>query len=202
MTELRSCVKLLGAWVIAAWVVEAIDVIVLGRALDAFGIRPLDPWGLVGIPLSPLLHNGFGHLGANTVPFAVLGGLVLFGPHGDFLRASLTIILIGGLGVWVVGDLFGPGNTVHIGASGLIFGYFGFLLARGFYARTFKAALIAVGVAVIYGGLVFGVLPGQDGVSWQAHLCGFLAGILAARRLSVPGRKTRETLVRGPRPRT
>lgn len=181
----------LHGWIIAIAVAilyleELIDG-VLGHPLDAFGIRPRDIGGLVGIPLAPFLHVGFGHLIANTVPFIVLGWFVLLRETSHFLWVTLGVIVLGGLGVW----LFGQTGSIHLGASGLVFGYLGYLMLGGWFERRVGTILGSLFVAVLYGSLVFGVLPGTPGVSWEGHLFGFLAGVfmawlLARRRTEAP----------------
>lgn len=166
-------ITVLLALVATTWVLEFGDWLVPGRWLDSWGIRPRDIGGLWGIVFSPFLHGGFAHLIANTVPFLTLGFLVMLRGLGTFVGVSLLVLLLGGLGVWA----FAPGNTIHIGASGLIFGYIGYLLARGYFERGFGALVVAVMVAVIYGGALWGVLPGEPGISWEGHLFGFLAGV-------------------------
>ena len=171
------------------YVIEAADT-VTGGALDAEGgIEPRELDGLDGVLFAPLLHGGWAHLIANTVPFLVFGFLAMAGGIRQFVVVTATIWLLGGLAVW----LFGPADTNHIGASGLIFGWLVFLLARGFYARSGKQIVLAVGLFLIWGGVLWGVLPGDPGISWQGHLFGALAGLLAAR---LAGRADR------PRPRT
>lgn len=158
------------------YVVEAVD-IVSGGALDQnYGIVPLQVYGLDGVLFAPLLHADLAHLMANTVPFLVLGFLAMAGGVRQFVVVTATIWVLGGLGVWLTG---GSGN--HIGASGVIFGWLVFLLTRGFFARSGLQILLAVGLFFVWGGILFGVLPGQPGISWQAHLFGALAGLLAAR---------------------
>ena len=158
------------------YVVEAVD-IVSGGALDRnYGIEPLQVDGLDGVLFAPLLHGNWAHLIGNTVPFLVLGFLAMAGGIRQFVVVTATIWLLGGLGVWLTG-----GNGIHIGASGLIFGWLVFLLTRGFFARSGLQILLAVGLFFVWGGILFGVLPGQPGISWQAHLFGALAGLLAAR---------------------
>jgi membrane associated rhomboid family serine protease len=144
--------------------------------LERFGIRPRTVAGLAGIVFAPFLHAGFPHLLANSLPFVLLGGIVLLGGRGVFWSVTVFVILAGGLGVW----LFGAKYSDHIGASGLIFGYLGFLLARGYFERSAAWMLTGFAILVLYGGLLFGLLP-HPGVSWQGHLFGFLAGIGAAR---------------------
>ena len=176
--------KVLGGLLVVMWVLEIVDA-VLGGSLDQFGIRPRSTDGLVGLAASPFLHGGFEHLVSNTIPFAVLGFLTMVHGVGTFWRVSLFAALVGGLLVWLVG----ASNSVHIGASGVIFGYFGFLLAMGLFERSAKAILIAVLVGLGYGGLIFGVLPSQPGVSWEGHLFGFLAGGTSAWMLASAGRR-------------
>jgi membrane associated rhomboid family serine protease len=160
------------------YVVEAFDV-VSGSMLDRnYGIEPLEVDGLDGVLFAPLLHADWAHLAANTVPFLVLGFLAMAGGVRQFVVVTATIWILGGLGVWLTG---GYGSGYHIGASGLIFGWLVFLLTRGFFARSGLQILLAVGLFLVWGGILFGVLPGQPGVSWQAHLFGALAGLLAAR---------------------
>ena len=158
------------------WVAEIIDVVLPFWGLDHYGIRPRTESGLWGILASPFLHGGFDHLIGNSVPFLILGWLTMFRERWHFALVTVMAMLLGGLGVWT----FGATGSVHIGASGVIFGYLGFLLLSGFFERRFGAILVSLGVGVAYGGLVWGVLPSRPGISWEGHLFGFLAGILAA----------------------
>ncbi len=158
------------------WLVELLDLLPFLH-LDRYGIHPRSSSGLIGIVLAPFLHAGLGHLMVNSLPFVVLGGIVLLGGVRVFWRVSVFVTLAGGLGVW----LFAGRLTNHIGASGLIFGYLGFILARGLFEKSLPWMLTAGAILVVYGGLLFGVLPIRAGVSWQGHLLGFLAGIVAAR---------------------
>jgi membrane associated rhomboid family serine protease len=168
-------------WIIAfMWLLELLDQLVFHEALDGLGIHPRDPSHWWGILVAPFLHGGLAHLAANTVPLLVLGWLVLLRGLLTFVTVSLTVVIIGGLGVF----LFGDPRTIHIGASGVIFGYLGYLLLRGYFDRSFLSIAIALVVAVVYGSALYGVLPGQPGVSWEGHLFGFLSGSGAARVLS------------------
>lgn len=157
------------------YVSEGIDQAIGGK-LDADGIVPRQLSGLDGVLWAPLLHGGWPHLIANTIPFLVFGFLAMANGIGQFVAVTATIWLLGGLGVW----LTAPDNTVHIGASGVIFGWLVFLLVRGFFARSLKQIALAVPLFLLWGGVLLGVLPGQPGVSWQGHLFGALAGLLAA----------------------
>jgi membrane associated rhomboid family serine protease len=162
------------------WAVEAVDFLLPMVNLDQLGIRPRTERGLLGILLSPFLHVGFGHLLSNSLPFLLLGGLVMTGGRRQFLLLSLWVTLVGGSGVW----LLGGSRTVHLGASLLIFGYLGFLLSRGIARRSIGGVLISLALLFSYGGMLYGVLPGQPGISWLGHLCGFLAGIAGAWMLA------------------
>jgi membrane associated rhomboid family serine protease len=166
------------------WGLEALDVYVLNQQLNGLGIAPRSQDGLIGIVAAPFLHAGFEHLWANTIPLAVLGVLIFLRGAGRFLTVTLIVTALGGLGVWLVGDV----HSVHIGASGLIFGYLGFLLAAGLYERSAGAIVVAVVAGLLYGGALWGVLPGQPGVSWEGHLFGFVAGVVSARALSAARR--------------
>lgn len=164
-----------GGFVALLWALEVIDTAV-GHRLDGWGIEPREVDGFVGILTAPLLHGGWGHLIANTVPALVLGFLVLATGLRRGLVATAIIWAVGGLGVW----LFAGADTEHIGASGLVFGWLTYLIVQGFVDH--KPGEIAIGVVVllVYGGILWGVLPGRPGVSWQGHLFGALAGVLAA----------------------
>lgn len=163
--------------------IEFLDQLVFQGMLDRFGIRPRQISGLWGVLFAPFLHASFRHLIANTVPFLVLGWLVMLREISDFGVVTLVTLLVSGLGVW----LLAPANSIHLGASGLIFGYLGYLLLRGYFERSLISILLAMGVGLLYGGFLWGVLPTQQGISWQGHLFGFVGGGLAARLLAQRG---------------
>lgn len=184
---LRQQLMILGGFVAIIWLVEFVDWLFLDGALDAYGVKPRTVSGLRGILLMPFLHRGFDHLLANTFPIMILGWMVLVRRKSDLFIVAVVAMLVGGSGVW----LFGAANSVHVGASVLVFGFFGFLLARAYFERSPSAIALAIIVFLIYGGIIWGVLPGQDGISWLSHLFGFIGGILAAylttrRRLVTP----------------
>ena len=168
--------RIIGGMVAVLWAIEVIDTIVNHR-LDRYGVRPRSVRGLRGIPLAPLLHANFRHLIGNTIPLAAMGWLVLIGGVQRLVRNTIVIAVISGLGMW----LFGGSNTVHIGASGVVFGYLGYLLLRGVFSRKLGQIALGLLVLVLYGGLIWGLLPTPSGVSWQGHLFGFLGGVLVAR---------------------
>ena len=180
--ELRTQATILGGILALMWLIEITDTLLLGGSLDSFGVRPRSIEGLRGILFGPFLHAGFAHLLANSMPFLVLGWLVMMRRRGDFIWVSVITAVVSGLGIWLIA----PARSIHIGASGLIFGYFGFLLLRGYFEKSLGSIVWSVIVALLYGGLLFGVLPQGNNISWQAHLFGFAGGILAAYLLAEP----------------
>ena len=174
--EVKIRAGILLGLVAVMWLVEMADLAIFHGGLDADGIRPRTEAGLWGILFAPFLHAGFAHLLANTVPLLVLGWLVLLRSRRDFVWVTVVAALLGGLGVWLFG---GPG-TVHIGASGLIFGYLGYLFLRGYWERSVSAILIALVAGLLYGSALWGVLPIRRGISWEGHLFGFGGGAAAA----------------------
>ncbi len=173
--RLATAVRWIVGFLVILWIIELINM-TQGHDLCAYGIRPRTVPGLLGIVFSPLLHASAGHLLLNSIPLAVLGFLVVIRGVGSFLGVSLFIVLVGGAAVWAVGSA-----GQHVGASGLVFGYFGFLIARGWYVRDIGSILVAVAVLALYGGLIWGVLPLRPYVSWESHLFGLIAGVLAGR---------------------
>lgn len=163
------------AWVALLWLLEAVDV-ASGNALDTYGISPRDTGELPDVIPASFLHFGFDHLAANTVPLLVLGFLAALRGLRRFAGVVAVIVITGGLGVW----LTAPASSVTAGASVVVFGLFGYLLVRGFVDR--RPVDIAVGalVALLYGSILWGVLPTSGAVSWQGHLFGLLGGVLAA----------------------
>lgn len=178
--ELKTHALILGGFIALIWILEIVDLFFLRGALNAYGIRPRTISGLRGILFAPFLHGGLGHLIANTVPFLILGWFVMLRETSDFFVVTAITMLTSGLGVW----LFASPYTIHIGASGLIFGYFGFLLLRGYFDRSLLSVVLSLIVGLLYGSLIWGVLPLQFGISWQGHLFGFIGGALAARLLA------------------
>ena len=166
----------LGAFVAGLWLLEIIDALFLRGALDGFGIAPRSLTSLPAVLVAPFLHAGFGHLMANTIPFVVLGWMVMWRRTSDLFVVFLASAVASGLGVW----LFGGAHTLHLGLSGVIFGFLGFLLARGYYERSAGAIAVALSAFLLYGGILWGVLPLQQGVSWQGHLFGFVGGVATA----------------------
>jgi membrane associated rhomboid family serine protease len=169
----RAFVALCAA-VPALWLIELLD-LALGHVLDRVGaIVPREVSGIDGIVLAPFLHLGFGHLAANSVPLVLLGTFVLAGQTRRFLAVTAFVALVSGAVVWLVSD------APVVGASGVVFGYLGYLLARGVVERQLWSVAVAVLAGLLFGWQISGVLPGDPSVSWQGHLSGFIAGIVAA----------------------
>jgi membrane associated rhomboid family serine protease len=160
----------------ACWTVEVVNYANEGALGNNYGIQAHDTSGLWHIFTAPFLHANLDHIMANSVPLAIFGFLAALRGVSRFVAVSLIIIIASGLGVWF---LSAPG-TVTVGASGLIFGYFGYLLARGFVEHRPFDVVIGLLIAVVYGTMIFGALPGQPGISWQAHMFGLIGGVLAA----------------------
>jgi membrane associated rhomboid family serine protease len=176
------------------YLVELIDHLAGGR-LDDNGIKPLTSDGLWGIVFAPLLHANWEHLFANTVPLLVLGFLMTLAGMSRFIWATAIVWILGGFGTWLIGNLGSScGPTDHIGASGLIFGWLAFLLVFGFFVRRVWNVIVGLVVLFAYGGVLLGAMPVLHqcgGVSWQGHLCGAVAGVVAAYLLSAPERRAR-----------
>jgi membrane associated rhomboid family serine protease len=176
---LHSHARILLGFISILWVLELVDSLLLRGALNRYGIRPRQVNGLRGILLAPFLHGNLQHLAANTVPLLVLGWFVMLDGINTFAIVTVAVWLISGAGVW----LFGMPRTNHIGASGLVFGYLGFLLFWAYFERSLMAIALAIIAGLLYGSMIWGVLPLRRGQSWQGHLFGFVGGGLAARFL-------------------
>ncbi|WP_433572127.1 rhomboid family intramembrane serine protease [Streptomyces sp. CA-251247] len=174
--RIRAAALLMAGWVALLWVLEAIDT-ASGHALDSYGIVSREPSELGDVVPSAFIHFGFAHVAANTVPLLVFGFIAALSGIRHFLAVSLLIVVVDGLGVWLVSR----SNTNTAGASGLIFGLFGYLVVRGFVDRK----LLEVGVGLLIGAIwgssiLLGISPSNTEVSWQGHLFGLVAGIAAA----------------------
>lgn len=174
----------LALMVAAMWILEGIDT-VLGGRLDAEGVRPLNTDGLTGILFAPLLHAGWGHLIANTVPLLVVGAIIALSGIRTFVLVTAFGWLISGVLTWLIG-----GSSTHIGASGIVFAYIVFVIVRGLFTRAPLHIIVGIIAALYYGvGVLGGMLPfGNDGISWQGHLGGAIGGVLAASTLGRRGK--------------
>ncbi len=154
------------------WMVEVVNLF-LGHRLVSFGILPRSFAGLIGIPLAPMLHSGFWHAVSNTVPLLILGGLTLAGGKRMFWETTVNVTIVSGVLIWIFAR-----EAYHVGASGLVFGYFGVILARAYLKRSITAIAIAIVTVIAYGGLLWGILPLQSQVSFESHLFGLIAGFI------------------------
>ncbi|WP_354698441.1 hypothetical protein DSM112329_04119 [Paraconexibacter sp. AEG42_29] len=174
----KQGILLVFALLAVMWVVEIIDSLDDGR-LERFGIEPRQLDGLEGVVAAPFLHADFSHLFGNSIPFAVLGVTIALGGAARVAIVAGIVGLVGGLGTWLVA----PANTLHIGASGLVFGFAAYLIFRGLFSRSWLHLAIGVVVGFIYGTTLAGGLVPQDGISWQGHFFGGVGGVVAARFL-------------------
>jgi membrane associated rhomboid family serine protease len=160
------------------WLVTAVNLVLLHGAWLVYGVHARDPGGLwPDLLFAPFLHVGLTHLLANSAPFAVLGGLIALQSPWRFLVVSLAGAVVGALVVWVLG----PPGSVTVGASGLVFTYFGWLIARAVRERSVLAIGIGLVTLALYGGVLWGLSPFQVGISWQGHLGGLIGGLGLAR---------------------
>jgi membrane associated rhomboid family serine protease len=160
------------------WVVEVIDQVLDGR-LDRNGIEPRELDGLDGVVWAPFLHADFQHLIGNTVPFLLLGCAIAFSGVARVILVTVIVAVVGGLGTWLIA----PSNTVHIGASGIVFGFAAYLVARGVFSRSARQVLVGLVVVVVWGATLLQGLVPETGISWQGHLFGAIGGVVAARLL-------------------
>ena len=177
-SKLKEGVLLVLQFLAVLWIIHIINFSIehfLQYKINNFGLVPRTKWGVLGVFSSPFLHGDWWHLIANSVPLLFLGSLTALRGKKIFISVSVTIAFISGIALWCVGR---PAS--HIGASGLIFGYFGYLIGRAWFERTFGAIFIALITVFLYGGMIWGILPRNPNVSWEGHLCGLIAGILVA----------------------
>lgn len=157
------------------WIVLILNYLVFFIDFNIFGIYPRSIFGLIGIITWPFLHGGILHLVSNSIPLIVLLSITLSFYNRVALKVITIIIILGGLLVWLFGRA-----AIHIGASGLIYGLAAFLFASGIFKRDPKSIIIAIIIFLLYGGMIYGVLPVKSGMSWEGHLFGAIAGIFCA----------------------
>ncbi|MFD9195034.1 rhomboid family intramembrane serine protease [Streptomyces phaeochromogenes] len=173
--RVKNAALLVGGWVALLWVLEGIDV-ASGHALDTLGITPREFGELRDIVPAAFVHFGWDHLAANSVPLLLLGFLAALSGIRRFLAVVTVTILVSGLGVWLTASE----HSITAGASGVVFGLFGYLLVRGFVDRRIGDVVIGLVVGAVYGSILWGVLPTTAGVSWQGHLFGLIGGVASA----------------------
>ena len=184
--EISSHAQLLTCIVVLLWAIELADML-LGGTLDRLGIRPREIGGLQGIFFAPFLHANWLHLIGNTIPLVVLSTLILARDRGEWIIVTILAAVGSGAGTW----LFGAPNTLHIGASGVIFGYFGYLVTRAWFDRSIGSMVVSLLVIAMFGGMIWGISPIQRGISWEGHLFGLLAGVGTAWLVAGIKRKTK-----------
>jgi membrane associated rhomboid family serine protease len=170
--------KMIGGLGATLWGLELLDTFILNQALNAWGLVPGKLTGLIGILTAPFLHGDLAHLTSNTPPLLLFSWLIMMRDNREWAASTALIMLISGVGTWLVAS---P-NSVHIGASGLVFGYFGYLLSMGIFQRKIGAILLSLGIGLSYGSLASGMIPFlvPSFISWQMHLFGFIGGVFAA----------------------
>ncbi|MDX2217238.1 MAG: rhomboid family intramembrane serine protease [Oculatellaceae cyanobacterium bins.114] len=171
----RDRASILSDFIVVTWGISIFNVMV-GGTLTQLGIRPRDPSGLLSIGFSPFLHADGNHLFGNTLPFIILGWLVLLQGIAAFYIVTVIVAIASGLGVW----LFGRPNTNHLGASGVIFGYLGFLMVYAYFKNDAMTSVVSLFVGFFYWRSLLEIFPSQKGISWEGHLFGLLGGVLAA----------------------
>jgi membrane associated rhomboid family serine protease len=157
------------------WVVFLFNNLILGGQFDQYGIRPRQIDSLPGVVFAPFLHGSYTHLAANTVPLLILGAIICGRSRGQFVMVTVAGILLGGGLTWLFAR-----SACHIGASGLIFCYFGYLASLAYFNRTLGTLLLSVVCILGYGGMIRGIVPTSAGISWESHLAGLVAGIAVA----------------------
>ncbi len=175
----RQGLALLAGIVAFMWVIEVINTIDSNR-LDNDGIVPRDFDRLWGIFTSPFIHGSFAHLISNTIPFVFMGVIIALQGVRRLALVTLIVIVVGGLGTWLIA----PANSVTFGASGVVFGYATYLLTRGLFDRSPLEIFTGVIVGAIWGAALIASLVPHYGISWQAHACGAIGGVIAAWALS------------------
>jgi len=174
------------------WIVWLIDAFLSHGSLAQHGIVPRSVRGLLGILFAPFLHASLGHVWSNTLGIVLLGGLLILYSEPAFWAVSIFGALAAGLGTWVIGR----SGTVHVGASGVIFAYFGYLLFAGIFQRRFGALLLSLLVFFLWGGMLWSALPSfhDTAISWEGHISGLAGGLLMAKLLARPPAKPEVTL--------
>jgi membrane associated rhomboid family serine protease len=179
----RRGLMVVGSFVLLLYLIEILNTLLLHSLNRTFGLRPRSVDGLLDILTFPLLHASLAHLVSNTLPLITFGFLVFLSGKRVFLTALAASWLGSGVVVWLIG-----GFHVTVGASGLVFGLFAFLLVRGFVNHNWWQIVLSVVLFMVYGGILFGMLPTVASyVSWQAHLGGAIGGVVAALLLNTRG---------------
>jgi membrane associated rhomboid family serine protease len=179
--------RIVASWLALLWAIFIIDVVLRVQLhfqlAEVLGLRPREPWGLVGIVTAHFLHANAAHLIANSVALLILG-LVSCGYGRKLTAIAIAYAMLGsGILAWCIGSWHAPQPTIHLGASGVIFGLIGFLMANGIFRRGLFAMLLAVLVVLFYAGALVAMFPqgvGGQPISWEMHLGGFIGGVAAS----------------------
>ena len=163
------------AWPAVAMVVGTLVTMLSQATAARLAVRPREVLGLVGLVTAPFVHANFAHLAANLPPFVVMGALMLRRGDQEFIEVALGIAAVQGVLLWLCGR-----RAAHMGMSGVIFGFFGWLIGLAWFTRAMPDALVAGAVLIFYGGMLAGVKPSRDGSSWEGHLFGLIAGVVIA----------------------
>lgn len=172
-TLARAQLPFMGGLLLGLWVFNIINWLLLGSRLNVLGLYPRSAFGLVGIIFSPFLHGNFNHLFFNCIPLFVLGMFILALGQDVFIAVSILIALLEGIIVWLVGRKY-----LHIGASGIISGYFGFILGLAYFYPTIISLVLAVVAVYYFGSIIAGIIPTSEAVSWECHLAGLVSGLI------------------------
>jgi len=166
----------LTALILLLWAIEYIDAALIPEfPLGIFGIHPRRIFGLIGIPLMPFLHSDYGHVAGNTFGLIIFGITIIWQDRHEFWVVFIAVALVSGLGIWLMGE----SGSIHIGASGVVYGFFGYLLALGYFERSFSSIIRACILLFFFNGLLW-IDTTEVGISWEAHLFGLLSGIWVA----------------------
>lgn len=179
MRKLRLGISSIALFLCAIWITGLVDIFAFHGHLRSYGIVPRTELGLRGILFAPFLHEGYGHLMANSGGILVFGGLIVLRQQSHFWAVTFIGALASGGGTWLLGR-----PAVHIGASGIVFAYFGYLLCIGWFERRFSSLLFSVVTFLVWGPTLYGVLPVKPSISWEGHLFGLIGGYLAASILA------------------
>lgn len=174
--EIRAVVLILGISLIVLWCLFLVNALFLGSKLNMLGIHPRTKSGLLGILIAPLLHGSLFHIINNSFSFILFGTLLLLNDIWKFVIVTVIAGVISGIGIWLIGS----SGSVHIGASGIILGYFGYCVSVGFIEKKLSTLIFSLIIIFLYGGMIFAIIPGQMGISWEGHLFGFIGGICSA----------------------
>jgi membrane associated rhomboid family serine protease len=170
---LKQSIKAIFTFLTIIWICYFLSLIL---PLNQWGLVPRTMPGLLGIVLSPFLHGSLLHLISNSISFAVFASVLALLEGSKMFRKMILMVLIGGSLTWLLGR-----SAIHIGASGLIFSLFGYMLLAGWFSKKIKYIAVSFFLIFFYSGMIFGILPGLPGISWEGHLFGFIAGIMVAR---------------------